>query len=171
MDFASEWMSGAKPITTFHWTDCKPIDFFGAFFSDSSKFQEETHRVRGDKNCSCERWAPSPMGFHSRVRKFSTGYKTPLGEMGSCRMKETQRVKVLQAATTVLMVNTMNLAGVPYAPEPPLLHSCCARPCLSRALYIYIHISRARSHAVPCIARGRAVCCASAARRAARRSR
>ena len=114
-EFTAQWMSGAKPITTFRWPDCKPIDFFGAFFSDSSKFQEETHRKRGDKNCSCERWAPTAMGFHSRVRRFSTGYETPLGEMGACQMMETQRVKVLPAAATLLMVNTMKLAGVPYS--------------------------------------------------------
>eukprot|EP01043_Picozoa_sp_COSAG02_P045970 COSAG02_NODE_4256_length_5579_cov_2.549453_3_plen_1065_part_00 len=113
-EFTAQWMDGAKAVATFRWPDCKPIDFFGAFFSDSSKFQEETHRKRGDKNCSCERWAPTTLGFHSRERRFSTGYETPLGELGACQMRETQRVKVLPAAATVLMVNTMNLAGVPY---------------------------------------------------------
>ncbi len=114
VEFTARWMDGAKAVTTFRWPDCQPIDFFGAFFSDSSKFQEETHRKRGDKNCSCERWAPTTLGFHSRERRFSTGYETPLGELGACQMRETQRVKVLPGAATVLMVNTMNLAGVPY---------------------------------------------------------
>ena len=109
-------MAGAKPVCDFRWPDCEPIDFFGAFFSDSSKFQQKTHEARGDKNCSCETWAPNgAMGFHSRVRKFRTGYKTPLGEVGACEMTETQRIKVMPAAATVLMVNTMDLAGIPYS--------------------------------------------------------
>ena len=77
-------MAGARHVTTFAWPQCTAIEFFGAFFADGSDFQRRTHEKRGDRNCSCERWAPVAAGFHSRERRFTTGYKTPLGELGSC---------------------------------------------------------------------------------------
>jgi hypothetical protein len=90
-----------------------PEDFFAAFFCDTSNFQQKTSAERGDRNFKCGPWARVPAGFHSRIRTFETPFKTPFGEIGSCQMRETQRVQ--SAGAAVLTVNTMQMKGVPYA--------------------------------------------------------
>eukprot|EP01051_Picozoa_sp_SAG22_P002363 SAG22_NODE_104_length_20159_cov_5.877517_2_plen_447_part_00 len=60
------------------------------------------------------RWTRTPTGFHTRTRKFETPYKTPVGELGSSHISETQRAQVVASEGTLITVNTMNMQGVPY---------------------------------------------------------
>ena len=132
MDLLQDPTADKQVVTTFAWAGCTAIDFFGALFSDNSDFQAQNSQKQGHTDCSCEQWAANQAGgFHARQRRARSPYKTPLGELGSCRMSEVQRVKVLQGGSTILLLNTMSLAGVPYVHPPCCSAPLCAAPHLA----------------------------------------
>eukprot|EP01050_Picozoa_sp_SAG11_P004760 SAG11_NODE_313_length_10878_cov_43.354578_5_plen_145_part_00 len=84
----------------------------------------QIHTARGDRNVRCGRWVRAPAGHHTRERAFETPFSTPLGEMGSTKLTELQRIQLIENGG-ILTINTMNMKV--RTPPPPPPHACTTR--------------------------------------------